>query len=310
MATKMTRVYRGRFAPSPTGKLHFGTLIAAVGSYLDAKANKGEWLVRIEDVDLLRRVEGMDSDMLSTLEALGFEWDGEVVYQSQRTQYYEDALQALLGKQSIYRCTCSRKLLAETSPDGDSNNIYPGTCRDKTPASDAEYALRIRVDTRNDKRDDSGTISFDDGVMGRQGQQLASECGDFIIKRRDGLFAYQLTVAVDDALQGITDIVRGADLIDSTPRQIYLQQCLGYSTPAYSHLPLAVDSHGQKLGKSTSAQAVDTTRVTQSLHAALAHLGQQPPDELKQTSIAEFWQWAIQHWNIHSVPQQAHIRYP
>ena len=206
--------YKGRFAPSPTGPMHFGTLIAAVGSYLQAKTNNGEWIIRMEDVDTTRKVEGSDKEILDTLEAFGFEWDKNIIYQSEQTGHYQDALDQLITQSLIFPCSCTRKQLASSN-----SSVYPGVCRNKSLANNEEHALRLLAKDI--------TIEFNDIVMGRQSQNVARQCGDFVIKRRDGLFAYQLAVVVDDAMQNITEIVRGADLLDSTPRQIYIQRLLG-----------------------------------------------------------------------------------
>lgn len=291
-----TSSYIGRYAPSPTGPLHFGTLVAAVGSYLQAKSRQGRWLMRIEDVDTTRSVAGAADDMLRTFEAFGFEWDGEVIYQSLRTEHYEQALAALTKKKLVYPCTCSRKQIADGIIEGSPVGIYNGKCRFRTLPLNEEHALRIHV---NDI-----AITFEDQVMGRHSQQLNTECGDFVIKRRDGLFAYQLAVVADDALQGITEVVRGTDLLDSTPRQIYLQQQLGYAQPDYLHLPLVIDENQQKLGKSTGGTALDKSQPVKSLFAALEHLGQQPPSELETAELNSLWQWAIKHWNIYNIPKQ------
>jgi glutamyl-Q tRNA(Asp) synthetase len=285
-------LYRGRFAPSPTGNPHLGTLVAAVASYLQARTNNGEWLLRIEDVDTTRRVPGADDTMLRTLDKFGFEWDGEVVWQSKRSAFYQQALDQLNDEGLVFPCTCSRKLLAQTAIE--QSGVYPGTCRSQKLPFPHEHAIRVRVpDT---------TISFDDAVIGEYQQSLAAECGDFIIRRRDGLFAYQLAVVVDDALQGITEIVRGADLLDSTPRQIFLQQCLNYTRPAYLHLPLLLDHGGRKLSKSEGAAELNPDRPVKSIHAALDHLGQQPPTDLKQAGTVDVWQWAIENWSISKIP--------
>jgi glutamyl-Q tRNA(Asp) synthetase len=282
-------IYRGRFAPSPTGSVHFGTLLAAVGSYLQAKKNKGEWLIRMEDVDITRKVDGSDTEILHTLEAFGFEWHGEIVYQSQRTQYYQDALVQLQAQSLIFPCICSRNQLSKTNSD-----VYPGTCRHRRLPEKDEHALRLLVDHSN--------IEFNDAVMGWQSEKLAQQCGDFVIKRRDGLFAYQLAVVVDDALQNITEIVRGADLLDSTSRQIYLQQLLGYPTPAYCHLPLAIDSTGNKISKSEGSAEVDINNKESLLLQGLNFLGQEPMADLPGSNIDDIWQWAITHWDISTVP--------
>ncbi|MDH5611620.1 MAG: tRNA glutamyl-Q(34) synthetase GluQRS [Gammaproteobacteria bacterium] len=287
-------IYRGRFAPSPTGELHFGTLLAAVGSYLQARSHQGEWLMRIEDVDTTRCVPGAADALLRALDGFGFEWQGEVVYQSQRTELYESALDNLSKKNLIYPCTCSRKQLA--NEDNLSLPVYAGHCRHHHLPLAEEHALRVRVEDR--------TISFEDQIMGQNRQQLASECGDFVIKRKDGLFAYQLAVVVDDAQQGVTEVVRGVDLLNSTPRQIYLQQQLGYVQPNYLHLPLLIDLQGHKLGKSTGAAALNLSQPVLHLHSVLVLLGQQPPAELTRDSLSQLWLWAIEHWNIENIPKQ------
>lgn len=294
--------YRGRFAPSPTGELHFGTLLAAVGSYLQARSRHGEWLLRIEDVDTTRRVPGAADALLNALEGFGFEWDDDVVYQAQRTELYESALATLAEKGLIYPCTCSRKQLAEEHPDHRPPGVYDGRCRRRHLPVREAHALRLRVADR--------LIGFDDPVMGHYQQQLARECGDFIIKRKDGLFAYQLAVVVDDAEQGVTEVVRGVDLLDSTPRQIYLQQQLGYPRPDYLHLPLLVDAHGNKLGKSTGAAALDLSHPALYLHSALELLGQKPPEELSRSSLNQLWQWAIEHWGHRRIPKENLYQYP
>lgn len=281
--------YKGRFAPSPTGPVHFGTLLAAVGSYLQAKKHNGDWLLRMEDVDITRRVEGADTAILKTLEVFGFEWQGEVVYQSQRSELYRQALDALLEQDMVFPCICSRRQLA-------CYRTYPGTCRQRSLPESNEHALRLHVADLN--------VQFHDLVMGTQQQQLQTECGDFIIRRRDGLFAYQLAVVVDDSLQGVTEIVRGADLIDSTPRQIYLQRKLAYPTPRYAHLPLAVDAQGNKISKSEGGSAVDTGQREVLLIKTLDFLGQQPPEDLAGSRLEDIWSWAQQHWNIGLVPRK------
>ena len=288
--------YRGRFAPSPTGDLHFGTLLAAGGSYLQARSHDGEWLLRIEDVDTTRCVPGAADALLRALDSFGFEWQGEVAYQSRRTDLYESALEILLRKELVYPCTCSRKQLAEEGDNSHPSQVYAGYCRHRHLPLAEEHALRVRVEDR--------TIDFEDQVIGHYQQQLNHECGDFVIKRKDGLFAYQLAVVVDDAEQGVTDVVRGVDLLDSTPRQIYLQQQLGYAQPGYLHLPLLLDAQGQKLGKSTGAATLDLAHAVAHLHRALELLGLRPPAELTRDSLSQLWQWAIEHWDIELIPKQ------
>lgn len=283
-----TGPYVGRFAPSPTGPLHFGSLIAAVASFLEARVHGGRWYVRIEDIDPPREQPGATQVILQALEAYGFEWDGPVIYQSASRSSHDAALAHLLATGSAYRCGCSRRNLGP---------VYPGTCRSGTDA--AETALRVR--TNNEE------VAFIDGLQGKQVQRLETEFGDFVVLRKDGLIAYQLAVVVDDYLQGITNIVRGIDLMDSTPRQIWLQQLLDYSTPNYVHIPVAINSLDQKLGKSHGAGGIPLSNVASTLHAALATLGQQPPIEIGDGAVVEIWQWAIENWNIAALRGQKRL---
>lgn len=288
--------YRGRFAPSPTGPLHFGSLVAAVGSYLDARHHGGEWLLRVEDVDTPRCVPGAAEGIVRTLESYGLVWDGEIAYQSRRHEAYIAALQRLRAAGRVFGCACSRREIADSGlPTADGTPRYPGTCRAGLPLGRSPRAYRLRVEP--------GTIYFDDRVQGRIGQDLAQEVGDFIVFRADGLFAYQLAVVVDDVLQGVTDVVRGADLLESTPRQIYLQRLLGAPAPRYLHLPVAVDARGEKLSKQTLARAVDDLPRGPTLAAALAFLGMTPPRELAGASPPELWRWAIEAWRPERVPR-------
>ncbi|MGH8616512.1 MAG: tRNA glutamyl-Q(34) synthetase GluQRS, partial [Burkholderiales bacterium] len=272
--------YRGRFAPSPTGPLHFGSLAAAAGSWLDARAHGGEWLLRMEDLDTPRIVPGAADDILRTLEALGLTWDGPVVYQSARHDAYRAALDALKQRQQAYACACSRKEIADSGVAGIEGFVYPGTCRDGLPAG--RVARAWRLDTRG-----SGVIGFDDAIQGRVGHDVEHAIGDFVLYRADGHFAYQLAVVVDDAEQGITDVVRGADLIESTPRQLWLQRVLGLPAPRYAHLPVAVNAAGEKLSKQTLAPAIDAASGGRALAAALRFLGHAPPPELASAAPAE-----------------------
>ena len=274
-------MYVGRFAPSPTGPLHFGSLVAALASWLDARAAEGRWLVRIEDLDAPRALPGAADDILRTLEALGLGWDGPVLYQSQRAASYRAALAAL----DTYWCGCTRREIADSSIGraSDGAQIYPGTCRAGLPPGKAARALRVRTG--------SEPIAFTDRVQGPQRQLLEREIGDFVLLRADGQFAYQLAVVVDDAEQGVTDVVRGADLLDSTPRQIYLQQKLGYATPRYLHVPAAVNDAGEKLSKQTGARPLDRARTGAELRRALAFLGQPESDDLAQA--VKTWQPAL-----------------
>ena len=290
--------YRGRFAPSPTGPLHFGSLVAAVGSYLDARAQGGEWRVRIEDVDAPRTVPGAADAILRALEGFGFAWDDEVAWQSPRLEAYREALARLRAGGHVYPCACSRSEIAAaaTLRSVDGGLRYPGTCRAGLPAGRAPRAWRVCVPDQE--------IVFADRVQGESRQNLAREVGDFVLLRADGLYAYQLAVVVDDAAQGVNAVVRGADLLDSTARQIWLQRCLGLPTPFYAHLPVAVDAAGEKLSKQTCAPAVDAAQGSRLLFGACAFLGHCPPAGLYGAPLGEFWDWAISAWSIDRVPKR------
>jgi len=280
--------YRGRFAPSPTGPLHFGSLIAAVGSYLDARHHGGQWLLRIEDLDPPREVAGAADTILHTLERLGLYWDGPVIYQSRRDDIYASALEELSRKGYLFGCACTRREIADSAIRSEAGLVYPGTCRDGLPPGRHARALRIRTEQRR--------IELVDRLQGTLQQQLDLEVGDFIIRRADGLVAYQLAVVVDDADQQITHVVRGADLLDSTPRQLYLQQLLGLPTPSYLHLPVAVDADAEKLSKQTFARDIIAASDNSVLLDALAFLNQELPDSPLDASRDELWQWASAHW--------------
>ncbi len=285
--------YRGRFAPSPTGPMHFGSLVAAVASYADARHQHGEWLVRIEDVDETRRQADAERSILQTLQAFGMQWDGPTVRQRERGALYDRVLAVLVERRLAYRCSCSRRLIASTAMLGSEGAIYPGTCRDHPPAPDTVAAWRMIVG-----RD---TLVVDDRIVGEVVQDLAAEIGDFIIRRSDGFTAYQLAVVVDDQLQGITHVVRGADLLWSTPRQLWLQRQLGYATPSYAHIPLVYAADGHKLSKSDGAHPVRLHDPVRSLREAWHHLGQpEAPNGLDNP--ADFWAWAIPHWRLDQVP--------
>jgi len=288
--------YRGRFAPSPTGPLHFGSLIAAVGSFLEARAKGGEWHLRMEDVDAPRCSQAAADAILHALEAFGFAWDGEVVWQSQRTEAYRAAFDQLLAAGHVFPCACTRKELADSALTADGTVLYPGTCRAGLPPGKTARSWRARVD--------AASVIFDDAIQGRITSDLAQEAGDFIVLRADGLFAYQLAVVVDDAAAGMTHVVRGADLLMSTPRQMFLHQCLGLPTPAYAHLPVVVNAAGEKLSKQTLAAPLDISRPGPALFAALKFLGQMPPAELAQMDCDSVWDWAKSHWQLQRVPQQ------
>ena len=295
-ATDALAMYRGRFAPSPTGPLHFGSLIAAVASYLEARAHRGEWLLRMEDLDTPREMPGAADAILRALVTFGFEWDGPVVYQSHRLEAYAEALLYLQDKGLIYPCACSRKEIADSAPYGIDGLVYPGTCRNGLAAGKTARAWRVKVDAQ--------LITFDDAIQGTLSQDLSKDIGDFVLKRADGLYAYQLAVVVDDIAQGITDVVRGADLLDSTPRQMYLQQALNFPMLAYAHIPVAANAQGEKLSKQTQATALNAEKPVMLLWQALHFLGQQPPQALQQASLNTLWDWATTHWQPSKIPRQ------
>jgi glutamyl-Q tRNA(Asp) synthetase len=280
--------YIGRFAPSPTGPLHKGSLVAALASFLDARAHRGQWLVRIEDIDEGRTVEGAAENILHCLDAFGMRRDGEVVWQSRRKPLYEAAFQRLGGH--VYACGCTRKEIADSRVGlaSDGAAVYPGTCRRGLAQGKTARAYRLRVPD-----DASECISFEDRWVGTVTQHLATEVGDFVLKRADGFWAYQLAVVVDDAEQGVTHVVRGADLLDSTPRQIYLQRLLGVPTPRYLHVPVVTNAAGEKLSKQTGALALDTDNPLKELLWAAGFL-QLPLPEVR--SVEEFWKAALAAW--------------
>lgn len=294
-----TKPYRGRFAPSPTGPLHFGSLIASVGSYLDARRSGGRWLVRIEDLDRPRETKGAADAILRTLEGFGFEWDGPLVWQSRRGAAYAAALDRLEREGAVFPCACSRREVSDSTLGWTSEPIYPGTCRSGIPAGRRARAIRARVD--------DAVISFEDRLQGKIEQNLADEVGDFVVRRTDGLFAYQIAVVVDDFEQGITDVVRGADLLASTPRQMLLQRWLGYPAPRYMHLPVAVNRDGEKLSKQTLAAPLAPTDGPLQLWRALRFLGQEPPTGLKTEGIAAIWSWALANWEAGKIPRKRSI---
>ena len=288
----------GRFAPSPTGPLHFGSLLAALASYLEAKKSQGKWLVRMEDLDTQREMQGAAEDILRTLEAYGLYWDDEIVYQSKRNDLYQSALDQLNNDGWSYACSCSRKEIQDSaigSQSGIEGIIYPGTCREKHVIK-TPHAIRVKTLDQN--------ISFEDLIQGHITQNLAKQIGDFVVKRADNLFAYQLAVVVDDHLQGITHIVRGADLLDSSARQIYLQNLLGYQHIQYAHIPAAHNRHGEKLSKQTLAQAITAQDASKNLYQALCFLGQSPPTDLSAEKTEKILNWAMCNWDISKVPKQ------
>ena len=318
--------YRGRYAPSPTGPLHFGSLVAAVGSYLEAKSRGGVWLLRMEDLDTPREQPGAADAILRTLEACGMFWDGAPMYQSRRSEAYRVALARLEAQGLVYACGCSRREIAEShlsfAPNSgahdaplarasgraggegshDSALIYPGTCRNGLAPGRTPRATRLRVD--------DAVIEFEDAIQGCVRQDLAADVGDFVLLRADGLYAYQLAAVIDDAEQGITDVVRGADLLDSTPRQIFLQHLLGLPSPRYLHLPVAVNAAGEKLSKQTQAQPVDARDPVPLLTQVMNFLGQAPPPQLHRGPLDEFWRWAIAHWDAKRIPRRRSLAAP
>jgi len=296
----MSNIYRGRFAPSPTGPLHLGSMLTAVGSYLQAKHNQGKWLVRIEDLDPPREIPGAADSILRTLENFGLYWDDEIVYQSQRHSYYRDALQQLKQQKLLYPCSCSRKSIQENGAvAGEIGLVYPGICRQKKDHIWKNKAIRIMVPHQK--------LEFNDFIQGNISQQLAKDIGDISLQRADGFYSYHIAVIVDDYLQNITEIVRGYDLLSCTPIQIYLQQCLNYQLPGYIHLPIIVNTNNEKLSKQTGAKSIENESPTSILLLILQLLKQNPPAELKDANKNEILDWAINHWNIRACTAQTII---
>jgi glutamyl-Q tRNA(Asp) synthetase len=277
----------GRFAPSPTGPLHFGSLLTAVASFVHIRANGGRWLLRIEDLDTPRCAPGASDSILQTLERHALWWD-DLTYQHERIALYRHALDRLEDAGHTFACTCSRSQLHDA-------DIYPGTCRERAPPSRGSSSIRLRVPVRR--------MEFVDGVQGRYSQRLDLDVGDFIVYRRDGIFAYQLAVVVDDADQRITHVLRGADLFDNTPRQLLLFELLGVAAPKYLHVPVLVDRSGQKLSKQTAATAVQNDSASENLLAALQLLGQDPPSSLHRAKPRAILDWGVAHWNTEFVPR-------
>ncbi len=288
---------RGRFAPTPSGPLHFGSLVAALASYCQARAGGREWLLRIEDVDTPRVVEGSETQILLALEAFGFDWDGPVLRQSDRFDRYREALEQLRLQGDVFACECSRRSLREQGvASGVLGQIYPGNCRLKQLS---ETGHSMRMNTAG-----SGSVEFHDAVYGQFALDLEREVGDFVLRRRDGVYAYHLAVVIDDEQQEVDEIVRGADLLENTCLHIHLQRRLGLRTPAYLHIPLVNNADGAKLSKQTGALALDFDQAPSLLSAALRHLGQQPPLELKQGQAREVLAWAVANWRTERIPAQ------
>lgn len=286
-------MYCGRFAPTPSGPLHFGSLLSALASYLQARANNGSWHVRIEDLDTPRCPPGTADLILNTLVEFGLSWDGDVVFQSAQTAHYQKALEQLESLRLCYPCGCSRKDISLINAAGSATNVYPGLCR-----NGLKKEMRAkRIITNN------VPVEFDDVIQGRVSQNIEQDVGDFILWRTDGCFAYHLASVVDDAEIGVTEVVRGSDLLDSTPRQIYLQQLLGFATPRYFHIPVAVNSAGEKLSKQTKASPIHSSRASNLLVAALQFLGQTPPPSLQHETAKNILTWAIEAWDVNKVPR-------
>lgn len=295
-----TSGYIGRFAPSPSGPLHFGSLVSALASYLDAKANRGQWLVRMEDLDPPREQPGAASQILQSLEDHGLLWDGEVIYQSRRNHAYQSCLDALLQAGFAYPCTCSRQDL--TAMGG----IYNGHCRSHPVTTGDACSVRLKLYDLPD-RVTAELIEFEDLIQGRQRQNLRTQASDQILKRRDGFYAYQLAVVVDDIAQGITHIVRGSDLLEVTGRQLFFFELLGAPLPQFGHVPLAMQANGQKLSKQNHAKAIESKLASRNLWHGLEFLGQNPPADLADASTSECLDWALHHWQRHAVHGLSHL---
>lgn len=289
-------LYRGRFAPSPSGPLHFGSLVCALASYLDAKQQHGEWLVRMEDIDPPREEPGAKEVILHSLQAHGLFWDKEVLFQSQRSQAYLNTIQTLENTGLVYNCTCTRRRLASL------NGVYDGYCQNTPPNTDLPAAKRLNLSKGSTKV--SSQIQFNDRILGLQTENLYQTCGDFSIHRKDGLFAYQLAVVVDDIEQSITDIVRGDDLLSSTARQIFLTQVLKQKPPRYAHIPVVLGSDDCKLSKQTHAPAIDDTKAAINLISALNILGVTTPERLKQKSLNDILLFGCEHFRLPSTTQK------
>ncbi|XGA72841.1 tRNA glutamyl-Q(34) synthetase GluQRS [Chitinibacter sp. SCUT-21] len=289
----------GRFAPSPTGLLHMGSLMAAVASFLEAQRSNGLWLLRIEDLDPPREVAGASASFLSILSRFGFVWDGDVLYQSRRSERYAEVLAELLKNGQVYRCQCTRKVLLADGLRGIDGFRYVGRCRDSFLPDNGQVAYRLKVPDME--------IDFLDGIQGFVRQNLQQELGDFVLRRADGFWAYQLAVVIDDADSGVTHIVRGADLLDSTPRQRYLQSVLAFSHPEYMHIPVISNAQGEKFSKQTLAPTLREGDEVQQLWDALYLLWQNPPAELRRADLAELWAWAKTHWHSGLIPPKRSV---
>jgi glutamyl-Q tRNA(Asp) synthetase len=279
----------GRFAPSPTGPLHYGSLLAAVASYLNIRSQNGIWLVRIDDLDPPREVAGAASDILQTLESFGLHWDKDILYQSRRLKAYDEALATLQEKQLIYLCSCSRKNIVQRG-----ESVYSGHCRNGHITGRQRYAIRLKVPEQH--------LCWHDMIQGSQSSNLFQDYGDFIVRRVDGLHAYHLAVVLDDDYQNVTESIRGADLLPSTSAQMYLQKALDIDSPQYGHIPVAVNSRGEKLSKQTGAEPVSVHDPARTLFKALQDLGQDPPQDLQASSIKDIIEWGKQNWVLQKIP--------
>ena len=293
--------YIGRFAPSPTGPLHFGSLVSALASYLDAKSQGGKWLVRMEDLDPPREQPGAATEILHSLEAHGLDWDGEVLYQSTRLDTYRDQLESLIQADLVYPCKCSRQRLQGLG------GIYDGYCRNHSISNDTPIAWRLKLYDVPEGFTQCETIRFYDAIQGEQTQNLRTQAGDQILKRRDGFYAYPLAVVVDDIAQGITHIIRGSDLLDVTGRQIFFFQLLGKTPPLFGHVPLAIQENGQKLSKQNHAPPLLPQYAGRNLWQALRFLGQNPPSDLADSEPRVLLQWGLTHWQLGKVQGLSHL---
>ncbi|MEJ2138776.1 MAG: tRNA glutamyl-Q(34) synthetase GluQRS [Gammaproteobacteria bacterium] len=300
MPAETPQAYRGRFAPSPTGPLHFGSLVTAVASYLQARAQSGEWLVRIEDLDPPRESPTAADAILRALDIHGFEFPAPL-YQSSRLEHYEAIINGLLDEGRAYRCACSRRIISSgRARKGPAGLIYPGTCRDVAhPPGQLPLAVRLKTYAE--------TLTFVDAIQGRQSCAIASDIGDFLIRRGDGLIAYQLAVVADDQYQGITEVVRGTDLLCATFMQLWLQKILAYDKPGYAHIPIATDPNGQKLSKQTKALEINSKTPVSNIYQAFVFLDMQPDETLKASSIDDLWAWGTENWRPQAIAGQQKI---
>lgn len=292
--------YRGRFAPTPSGPLHMGSLFTALASYLRARDQNGQWLIRIDDLDTPRNVPGADTVILKQLESHGLEWNETPRYQTTHIEQYRSALNDLQERGNVYGCTCTRAELALTSHAGPDGPVYAGICRGKNIGNE-KHALRVSVTETS--------LSFKDLLLGQQTRQLRDEIGDFIVQRSDGILGYQLACAIDESEQGITEVLRGADLLDSTFRQLYLQQLLGLIPAQYGHLPVLIQADGKKLSKQNHADPIDASSASGNLMRCLISLGQNPPAELVGAAPREILNWATGHWQLALIPHKSALQW-